>query len=159
MSKKITKNMKKVLAGVLAFAIILSSAQITAFGKSKKKKETTVKTVYVSSWLKERREKSSEILSKVTIDKTSITVKGSLLKGKSIKAIFDDDYQYCKRKSRRFKLSKKVKFYTPDGMDKTREVSRKEFVYLCNWLNKTASCARFRFVVKNRKVEQVSILP
>lgn len=159
MSNQITKNIKKILVAVLVFVIIISTLQITAFGKSKKTKEVTRKTVYVSSWLKERREKTSAILSKVTIDETSMTIQGSLLKGKSKKAIFDGNYQYCKKKSRNFALSKKVKFYTPDGMDKTREVSRKEFVYLCNWLNKAASCPRLCFVVKNNKVEQVSILP
>lgn len=159
MNSKITKSIKKVLVGVLAFAITTSAVPITAFGESKKTKEVAGKTIYLSSWLKERREKPSAIISRVIIDETSMTVQGSLLKGKSKKTIYDDNYKYCKRKNRRFKLSKKVKFYTPDGMDKTRKVSRQEFVYLCNWLNKTSSCARFCFVVKNGKVKHVSILP
>lgn len=94
MSNQITKNIKKILVAVLVFVIIISTLQITAFGKSKKTKEVTRKTVYVSSWLKERREKTSAILSKVTIDETSMTIQGSLLKGKSKKAIFERHHQF-----------------------------------------------------------------
>lgn len=109
------------------------------------------KTVYFATWLKEEQNPKYGIISSVKINKNSMIVNGSLAKGNT--------QRYCCKKGKwKFHLSSKVKFYTPDGMNETKKVSKKEFVKLCRYLNRTANCLRFRFVVENDKVVKVSII-
>lgn len=110
------------------------------------------KTVYSATWLKEEQNPKYGIISSVKINKNSMVVNGSLAK-ENIRR------HYYKKGKKKFHLSSKVKFYISNGMNKTKKVSKKEFVKLCQHLNQTANCQRFRFVVENDRVIKVSIIP
>lgn len=109
------------------------------------------KTVYSATWLKEEKNPKYGIISSVKVNKNSMVVNGSLAKGNSQR-------HYYKKGKKKFHLSSKVKFYIPNGMNKTKKASKKEFVKLCRHLNQTANCQRFRFVVENDRVVKISVI-
>lgn len=75
------------------------------------------------------------IIAKVKFTKTKMTVTGSLKKGKTEKEVWHEKSKYCKKKKRKFKLSKNVRFYQAGGWAGEIEDTKSEFVEFCEQLN------------------------
>ena len=131
MKTKLKEKLWKMILflGMLTIAFIAQGNSNKAFAASKK-------YVYMTSMVKYIDEESTfGQCNKITLKGKKLTLKGSLLRGKSENAVLDGRYKSLRYKKRTFKLSSGCKFYSRGGDEGTKKIKKKKLIKIAKRYN------------------------